>query len=100
MPKIFCNVSSCGHFKDNYCCLSNVHVTGNSADKPRETSCESFVRESKATDANHPQMYAKIDCEAASCVFNDHRHCSASSIDVAGDKAENSRETECHSFHC
>lgn len=41
---------------------------------------------------------AKINCDVTNCSHNDHRVCFANRVNVAGGKAEDSRETCCASF--
>lgn len=104
MANLGCNVNSCTHNKDNCCCLSSIHVHGNSAEKCDDTCCGNYYEASKDTMTNScgktPKETLNISCDATKCVYNDNKTCAADHISISGVCASDSSETVCASFKC
>lgn len=100
MPKLNCSVANCAYNAESCCCLSNVKVDGSSQTHHTEgTCCESFAEGGSGTNCSGiPAAYSEIDCQATSCTHNENCRCYADSIQVAGNGADYSGQTECSSF--
>ncbi|WP_077610596.1 DUF1540 domain-containing protein [Clostridium sp. Marseille-P2415] len=101
MTKLDCNVTSCLHNSDNYCCKAAIIVEGPQAKDSYETCCGSFDENKDGSFHNlfkTPENRLEVDCEAVNCVYNEERHCSAEHIGIAGDGAREAEHTECATF--
>lgn len=100
MPKLNCGVNNCAYNAENYCSLNNVKVDGSDHTQHTEgTCCNSFVEDNGAHNSTAvPASYSEIDCEATNCTHNEGCKCCADSIQVSGNGAYNSRDTECSTF--
>ncbi len=111
MPALKCEVKSCVHNSNNMCCLNNIQVEGDHAEKPASTACGSFELRSDRTatnsygaatnaayDGKMPSEHVSVDCKAKKCVYNSECKCTAKDIGIAGQTACTCKETECSSF--
>lgn len=101
MTKLDCNVGSCLHNSDHCCCKNAIIVEGHSAKDKCDTFCGSYDENKDGSFRNlfkSPESKLEVDCEAAQCVYNENRHCSADHIGIAGDGAREACQTECASF--
>lgn len=101
MTRLDCNVTNCLHNADSCCCKQAIVVDGYDAKETHETCCGSFDENKEGSFRNlfkTPENKLEVDCEAAKCVYNEDRHCSADHIGIAGDGASESGQTECSSF--
>ncbi len=106
MNKLECQVSSCQHWSDNYCCLPGIQVDGPAARESSQTCCDSYEerRENQSQNASasgqYPSGESAIDCSAEHCVYNDHCKCEADCVCVgctcSGPSSKS--ETECCTF--
>lgn len=101
MPKLSCNVTNCGNNNDNYCCISNIDVSGDRATNSVSTCCSSFIEQTGATNCTTiPNPEVAVKCEAHNCKHNCDCECKADSIQIAGHGACDCEDTECSSFCC
>lgn len=102
MTRLKCSVKNCTHNDDCLCAENNITVGGQSADKPKETCCESFQeRSGRMTNAvEHGTPETSVGCHARNCRFNEDCKCQADEIGIAGSNACCCAETECASFDC
>lgn len=104
MTKLDCNVVNCFYNENNNCKRTDIHVEGNRAKTPSETSCGSFTPRGSGNATNacgcKSSKETNVLCDACDCKFNEERKCSASHIGISGGHADSSRETECGSFQC
>lgn len=101
MTKLGCNVTNCLHNADNCCCKCAIVVEGQDAKKKCDTCCGSFDENKDGSFRNMfktPENRLEVNCEAATCIYNDNRFCSAEHINISGKNANTSGQTECASF--
>lgn len=102
MPILECSVKTCTHNADNKCQLDSIKIEGRSANTTDGTLCSSFKLRKEDSYANScessPSATSKIICEAVKCVYNEECVCHAKGIDVCGQNACVSGETECATF--
>ncbi|SDN30168.1 DUF1540 domain-containing protein [Acetanaerobacterium elongatum] len=104
MPQLFCEVSTCAHYNDNYCCKEKIQVDGRQADAQDSTSCKSFYPKAEgftnSVEAQHsvPQQQVGVSCMAEKCVYNTQHICTADKIEITGEDAESHEDTLCSTF--
>lgn len=100
MPSLVCNVGTCGHNKENLCCLEGIQVGGERAFTSEYTSCESFTEKTKEflNSTETPKYSLDIKCEAENCAYNELGMCGADSVAIAGGPVSSSAKTECNTF--
>lgn len=100
MPKLNCGVENCAYNAERCCCLGSIDVDGSHSTSCTEgTCCNSFVEDDGAHNCSGvPEANSEVACKAVSCMHNENAKCNANSIDVAGNGASNSIETECSTF--
>lgn len=98
-----CDAKNCIHNDDNYCCRGTILVEGNDAETKSGTWCSDFHERGEESMKNHtgePETAILVDCSAYKCVYNENRVCHADNIDIKGNHATTSRDTECAAFRC
>ncbi len=106
MPQLYCEVSTCAHFNDNYCCKEKIQVDGKQAREEEATSCKSFYpvtegfENSVQCEHSNPQQQIGVHCLAEKCVYNTDQICTADKIDIGGDDAQTHEDTQCSTFRC
>jgi len=103
MPELKCSVSTCTYNESQLCQLDSIQVGGDSADKPEETCCDSFVERTgeRVTNAvSEASERSSIRCEATDCNYNEQCRCHAGKISVEGNGACQCGETVCATFVC
>jgi len=116
MTRLSCNASSCVNYTGGFCAAATIHIIGDNAKTSKETNCSTFaergVMNAFAGMANTNisgelrqfitmEEYAltpHILCEAEECRYNMKGRCSASNIQIIGEKAETTEETQCETF--
>ena len=81
MTCLKCSVEDCVHNQEHRCCLSDIEVTGPTAETRNETNCASFVQRGNgaqnAVSHEEPATESEICCTAAKCIHH-----------VAGDRCD------------
>lgn len=104
MTDLKCSVTNCYYNKEKLCCLDSIKVDGTTAEVSDETACASFKDKQGNTFSNScscgssPNHSINIECTAEKCVYNNACRCTASEIDVKGDKACTCYDTKCSTF--
>ncbi len=101
MPELKCTVQTCMHNLNDYCCLDQITVGGNSAKQAEDTCCDSFEKRNSSTTSNSAKdatAFCSIDCKAENCMYNDSCECHAGKISVEGGGACRCQETACATF--
>lgn len=101
MPVLRCNVKTCLHNEDEYCCKGKILVEGENATSARATCCSSFDERTGETFKNRyetPDTHLAVSCEAVNCIYNKKKKCVAEHITISGNQASIADETECASF--
>lgn len=105
MTILNCSATKCIYNDHELCSRGDIQVTGENARKADETSCGSFRERGTGSAMNSTQEHSgckkiNIDCKAQECTYNEHCHCTASAIDIAGCSAKDCSETKCSTFAC
>lgn len=101
MPILSCSATTCVYNKEELCSKGDIMVSGDRAQHPSETCCDSFVERNEDSMSNSTGTGCgtiDVDCGACECTFNKEDKCSASAIEIDGSDACESDETECGSF--
>lgn len=106
MSILTCGAESCIHNQNRLCCKGEICVGGNHAKCRDDTCCENYVlqrggmaaKDSFSSSIDHPSEYVSIDCEAASCVYNEHYKCVADRVDISGQGGTEEKDTCCMTF--
>ena len=101
MTKLKCSAKRCMYNAEDCCCKSDIKVEGREAEDTEDTCCGSFQDRGCNCGKNAMDSVnysVDVKCEAESCIYNEHKQCTASTIGIAGPKACHSEETECASF--
>lgn len=101
MAELKCGVENCTYNKERLCSKGDIMVGGKHADNADDTCCESFMerRDGAFTSSiEHPSKTISIDCEAVKCIYNSNYKCVADHVDITGNGADSSRETNCATF--
>lgn len=103
MADLKCAAENCAYNEARLCAKGDIMVGGRHACDCGETCCESFVEKREGTDSfkssvNHPSPTISIDCEAVKCIYNSNYKCHADHVDIAGGRADSSRQTCCATF--
>jgi len=101
MPALGCNVVSCIHYADKYCCKGKILVEGTTATNSDSTCCASYDERTEDTFKNKyetPDINLIVACEATNCIYNNKKKCEAEQIQIVGNNAHNVEQTECASF--
>lgn len=104
--KLECQVTSCAHYCDNYCCLPGIQVDGPAAQECCQTCCDSYEERGKnggqnaVSGGNTPSADSSIDCSAENCMHNENCKCKAECVCVGCSCSEPSSKsgTECCTF--
>lgn len=104
---IDCSVYDCKFNLDGRCATGDVHIGGESAKTVDGTCCETFMESNGITDDVSTPAYdgTSIRCDAEHCLFNDHKKCDLSAIEVQTCHCSNnectcSANTCCDSYQC
>lgn len=116
MTRLSCNALSCVNYTGGFCAAATIHIIGNDANNSKETHCNTFAERgvlnafAGMTNTNISgelrqlitmEEYAltpQILCEAERCRYNVNRRCSASNIQIIGEEAGTTVETQCETF--
>lgn len=102
MSDLGCDVTTCAYNESHGCKREDIRIGGEAATSSCGTNCSSFCDEDsdRVTAAYNSEVTGRTDiqCEAVNCVNNEGRKCQADHVDVAGDRAIISDETECATF--
>ncbi len=102
MTDLKCSVTNCVYNESHLCSKEAIQVGGKTAKEQSCTCCESFCNcdnsytNSAKNSCAEPQT--KIGCEAVNCVYNENCYCHADHIDISGNGAGTSTQTECATF--
>lgn len=101
MPQISCGVNTCIHNKDCKCTLENPKISGKKAETAAETCCSSFSEKHFGAE-NSVETFVPsnnhIHCTAEKCRFYDKGNCLSSVVNVSGQGACDTCQTECRTF--
>lgn len=104
MTQLKCDVIHCVSNRDNCCCRPDIQIGGADATEQQQTCCDSFQcthdSASNVTDYSHVNTSMPVHCEATNCVHNHSCECTANSIHVSGQSAEETDQTSCATFDC
>ena len=103
MSKLRCSVSNCINNEQNMCCRPIIKIDGDCAQKSCDTFCHSFnhrINNIQNSISGTPRAEEKteIKCTACHCGYNSDERCTAENVEVAGNGACRSVETECKTF--
>lgn len=111
-----CSAMNCVNNVNGLCSAYKIHVGGMKAITSKETQCKTFAEKgfisglANLGNMNLPgeirqlfsneviSMTPQIACEAVKCVYNSDRICSAAKIQIMGNSANSSEETQCETF--
>lgn len=114
--KLSCSAANCVNNMNGLCSANAINVNGVSAHTSSGTECETFAEKGfvnavkNLTNMNiageikqlvkkdSVEMSPDIKCQAANCVYNVSRICSATNVQVYGPGASTSEGTECETF--
>lgn len=108
MTKLICDVNTCVFHQQKYCTRSHIKVSGVTAKKVEETSCDSFHKKERV---NQDHIYSvefaelgtlnrslSINCDAKNCRYNRNELCYADEVNIGNTRAKVSKETKCETF--
>ncbi|ONI38878.1 hypothetical protein AN396_01540 [Candidatus Epulonipiscium fishelsonii] len=99
MPRLICNVDTCGHHYDSLCGLNSIGITGSSATTDSETKCSNFITYAGASNSmTGGSLNLDVQCQAVNCTHNERQKCQADFISIAGINAFTESDTECSGF--
>lgn len=101
MTDLKCSVTNCIYNESHLCAKDSIQVGGKTAKDQSCTCCESFCdcdQPSAKNVCQNAQPQTKIGCEAVNCIYNENRYCHADHIDISGNGAGTSQQTECATF--
>ncbi len=116
MTRLSCNALNCVNYTGGFCAAATIHIIEHEAESSDETHCSTFaengVMNAFAGMVNTNvsgelrqfmtmEEYAltpEILCEAERCRYNVNRRCSASNIQIIGEEAGTTVETQCETF--
>lgn len=116
MSVLSCSAMKCVYNMSGLCSARKIHVDGTNAHESPGTDCGTFEeRGIKSAFTNMPNMNIggelrqvfdrdsidmspQIKCDAVNCSYNAERICHASNVQITGQGAETSIETECETF--
>ena len=111
--KLMCSAGTCVNNMSGLCTASTINVHGIRANQSIDTECETFAERGmknavsnlvnmnisgeirQAFNKGSIVMSPKIKCEAVHCNYNDHKLCSAKSVQIYGPGAATSEGTQC-----
>lgn len=114
--KLTCSAENCVHNINGFCNANSIEVEGEKSNSTSETQCKTFASKgvinsmSKVANTNlvggfkqvftneSVEMSPHINCEAYNCIYNTDRMCIAKNIQIDGESADTSRETQCETF--
>ena len=100
MPKLSCDVTTCGYNTQNLCSKQGITIGGQQAVSYSATECESFTESSGAftSSSASASLNSSISCEASNCSYNEAGMCGAEVVSVGGGLASSASETKCATF--
>ncbi len=103
MAKIRCEAKGCSFNSDGGCRLDTIRIEGENAETCDETLCDSYTDRTEhgfvnCTPSECACNNCEVECEAQECKYNSDCTCTADRIDVGGENACCSSETECKTF--
>ena len=103
MSKLKCSVCNCINNEQNMCCRPIIKIDGNCAEKSCDTFCHSFNHrinsiQNSISGTPRGEEKTEIKCTAHNCSHNADEHCTAENVEVSGNGACRSVETECKTF--
>lgn len=101
MPSLKCDVTTCLHNADKYCCKNVILVEGADAKSAQNTCCSSFDEAKENGFKNEfetKNLALAVDCEAVNCRYNQEKKCKAKHITISGGMAKNMEQTLCATF--
>lgn len=100
MNRLNCSVSNCDNYKNGYCSLSNIQVSGLQEDSSDSVSCNNFVSRAE-NEGNRSRLecpYTNVQCNMTNCQNNFDGSCHADYVDMYNKTTDNLNDTGCHSF--
>ncbi len=111
MPKLKCDVVSCGFNKIGLCSKHTISVDGPNSYSKKETECCSYTPVDHlnfsyeiADIEGETTLETEIHCDAKNCVFQRNNHCYADRVEIKhqsdriGSKAIH--QSMCKTFEC
>ena len=103
MAKIRCEAHNCNFNDNGGCRLQSIRIEGEDAETYNETLCDSYTDRTEhgfvnCTPCECACNNCAVECDAHECKYNEHSACTADRIDVGGENACCSSETECRTF--
>lgn len=114
--KLRCSAVNCANNVNETCIANRIHIIGTSAHTSLGTECDTFLEKGDIFSTSHftnrnlageyaqlfssepVEMSPNITCDAEECIYNVNNLCSADYVKIEGDKAEDSRQTQCETF--
>lgn len=111
-----CGAQNCVHNMSGLCSANVINVHGASAHSSEYTNCGTFAEKGVKNAITHMlnmnipgevkqlfnsssiAMSPKIKCEAVNCKYNSNMNCEANFVQIQGNNAMNSGNTECETF--
>ena len=83
--------------------MESIRIEGEDAETYNETLCDSYTDRTEhgfvnCTPSECACNNCAVECDAHECKYNEHSACTADRIDVGGENACCSSETECRPF--
>ena len=100
VTQLSCCADSCQNYKNGYCSLSSIEVSGGGAEDSASTCCASFTKQcgNFSNEAKLESPYSSIKCNAENCIHNSSGCCEANYIDISGHAASECEDTVCSTF--
>ena len=106
MSRLTCGAENCVHNCECLCCKGEICIGGDHARCSDDTCCENYVlqregmgvKNSYTSSISHPSENVSVDCEAASCIYNDRYKCIAEHVDISGRGSTHKEGTCCRTY--
>lgn len=93
-----CSATNCTHNFNSQCKAGAINISGQSALKSGETTCTTFINESKSSFVNSIDALetdvCNIKCEACNCIYNENKGCHANNVQI------DMQNACCNTFEC
>jgi hypothetical protein len=111
-----CSALNCVHNLGGLCSANSIEVVGYNATSSSHTHCKTFAEKNLKNALTHVanmnipgeirqlfsnsgvHMSPKIHCEAVECAYNEQRICAAPRVQIVGDSADTTDDTNCETF--
>lgn len=100
VSQLSCCADNCINYKNGYCLLSSIEVSGVGADSSASTYCSNFEKrlDNFISELKLDSPYSYIKCKAENCIYNLNGDCHSTYVDISGHSANTSEDTLCSTF--